>query len=427
MFVSSHSSTFMVVINSQKAMSTFMLPRFVIGSASFLSESADKFPNTYAVKLTAGPRGNVVSVPDTQAYVYVLTENFTGVYFSTDESKSYNGLLKHRLDVRHVVYGRGMRAVEVLSSSHPRPDCVMPVFRILDSLAPAHALHGYYPMTPQPMAVPSASGSGSGSLARSASRDSQELLIPGSLPRSETEPWSFTWSSDGGPSRGPASPMYQQQMQQHYQQMQQYHQQMQQRHQQHQQRQQMHQQGQQMHQQQQQQQQMHQQQAQQQQQIEMYQQQMQQQLLEQRDRTLPEAQDNSELSAIEGWVRRLASQASTMSRPEARAISQATVEDFVEALDAARISAALVQSGGPGDSAEDEQQNHMRARGYDGPPLVVADHDFDALAPTDLSFRKGDTIRVFMWTGARDAWWLGELNDHMGMFPSNYVSVVKIE
>ncbi|WFC93432.1 hypothetical protein MBRA1_000052 [Malassezia brasiliensis] len=59
--------------------------------------------------------------------------------------------------------------------------------------------------------------------------------------------------------------------------------------------------------------------------------------------------------------------------------------------------------------------------------LVVALHDFDAQEPTDLSFKRGDIIRVTRRTNNETDWWTGELaaafgdeKPASGMFPSNY-------
>ena len=41
--------------------------------------------------------------------------------------------------------------------------------------------------------------------------------------------------------------------------------------------------------------------------------------------------------------------------------------------------------------------------------LVVALHDFDAQEPTDLSFKRGDIIRVTRRTNNETDWWTGEL------------------
>ena len=51
---------------------------------------------------------------------------------------------------------------------------------------------------------------------------------------------------------------------------------------------------------------------------------------------------------------------------------------------------------------------------------VTALYDFDGQAAGDLTFKKGDRIRVFKQTGSTDDWWEGELKGTQGAFPANY-------
>ena len=51
---------------------------------------------------------------------------------------------------------------------------------------------------------------------------------------------------------------------------------------------------------------------------------------------------------------------------------------------------------------------------------VTALYDFDGLAAGDLTFKKGDRIRVFKQTESTDDWWEGELKGTQGAFPANY-------
>lgn len=59
-----------------------------------------------------------------------------------------------------------------------------------------------------------------------------------------------------------------------------------------------------------------------------------------------------------------------------------------------------------------------------GDDLVVARYDFEAQQPDDLSFRRGDIIRVLASTESQDGWWRGEIarggRVSEGVFPANY-------
>ena len=50
-------------------------------------------------------------------------------------------------------------------------------------------------------------------------------------------------------------------------------------------------------------------------------------------------------------------------------------------------------------------------------------YDFDAIEPTELSLKKGDTVVVFQ-QGDPSSWWKGELNGKVGYFPGNYVKII---
>lgn len=54
--------------------------------------------------------------------------------------------------------------------------------------------------------------------------------------------------------------------------------------------------------------------------------------------------------------------------------------------------------------------------------FATANFDFVALEPGDLSFKKGDRIKILDNKISND-WWKGELNNNIGIFPSNYVSL----
>jgi amphiphysin len=47
--------------------------------------------------------------------------------------------------------------------------------------------------------------------------------------------------------------------------------------------------------------------------------------------------------------------------------------------------------------------------------------DFTANDPSELSFRKGDVINILERNGE---WWKGEVNDHVGILPANYVQMI---
>ncbi|KAI8929303.1 hypothetical protein BC831DRAFT_444680 [Entophlyctis helioformis] len=54
---------------------------------------------------------------------------------------------------------------------------------------------------------------------------------------------------------------------------------------------------------------------------------------------------------------------------------------------------------------------------------AVALFDYTGQRPGDLSFRQGDTIWVTRATGSQDDWWTGRVGTTVGEFPANYVSV----
>lgn len=51
---------------------------------------------------------------------------------------------------------------------------------------------------------------------------------------------------------------------------------------------------------------------------------------------------------------------------------------------------------------------------------VVAEHNFSSDQDGDLSFHKGDRIKVVKKTQKRQDWWVGELGGVQGNFPANY-------
>ncbi|WFD33299.1 hypothetical protein MCUN1_000112 [Malassezia cuniculi] len=62
---------------------------------------------------------------------------------------------------------------------------------------------------------------------------------------------------------------------------------------------------------------------------------------------------------------------------------------------------------------------------YDiGDELVTALYDYEAQQSGDLSFRRGDIIRVISSTGSQDGWWRGEIvragSRSEGLFPANF-------
>jgi hypothetical protein len=56
-------------------------------------------------------------------------------------------------------------------------------------------------------------------------------------------------------------------------------------------------------------------------------------------------------------------------------------------------------------------------------PTCIALHSFEAGEPDELSFNEGDIINI-LDKPADAEWWKGELNGHIGLFPSNYVRVL---
>lgn len=55
--------------------------------------------------------------------------------------------------------------------------------------------------------------------------------------------------------------------------------------------------------------------------------------------------------------------------------------------------------------------------------LVKANYNFIAEAENELSIKKGNIIKVIKKID--EGWWVGSLNDKIGMFPSNYVTAVE--
>ncbi|KAI9294906.1 hypothetical protein K502DRAFT_239115 [Neoconidiobolus thromboides FSU 785] len=55
-------------------------------------------------------------------------------------------------------------------------------------------------------------------------------------------------------------------------------------------------------------------------------------------------------------------------------------------------------------------------------PVPEADYDYEAQAPDELNFAKGDIIFVLE---KDDGWWKGEKDGKVGVFPANFVSTYK--
>jgi len=58
----------------------------------------------------------------------------------------------------------------------------------------------------------------------------------------------------------------------------------------------------------------------------------------------------------------------------------------------------------------------------DGRKMVMALHDFAAGSTDELSFRAGD--RIVVVNEVLDGWWMGELGDKRGLFPTTYTEVL---
>ncbi|KAJ3128724.1 hypothetical protein HK098_003716 [Nowakowskiella sp. JEL0407] len=57
---------------------------------------------------------------------------------------------------------------------------------------------------------------------------------------------------------------------------------------------------------------------------------------------------------------------------------------------------------------------------------AVAIFDYEAIRPTDVSFKKGDIIVVLEKSDTMDDWWLGRVNGKEGRFPANRTKITKI-
>jgi hypothetical protein len=55
--------------------------------------------------------------------------------------------------------------------------------------------------------------------------------------------------------------------------------------------------------------------------------------------------------------------------------------------------------------------------------FVKANYNFIAESDNELSIKKGDIIKVI--EKIDEGWWVGSLNDEIGMFPSNYATVIE--
>ena len=53
---------------------------------------------------------------------------------------------------------------------------------------------------------------------------------------------------------------------------------------------------------------------------------------------------------------------------------------------------------------------------------VKALYDFVARTENEISFKKGDIVKVL---DQDEGWWLGELDGKEGLFPANYVEAVQ--
>lgn len=57
--------------------------------------------------------------------------------------------------------------------------------------------------------------------------------------------------------------------------------------------------------------------------------------------------------------------------------------------------------------------------------ICEAIRPFDAILPCDLSFVAGDKITIITRTEKQFDWWEGKLKGKTGIFPANYVRVLK--
>jgi len=61
-----------------------------------------------------------------------------------------------------------------------------------------------------------------------------------------------------------------------------------------------------------------------------------------------------------------------------------------------------------------------------GKTMLKALFDFDASEVNELSFKENDIIALIEKPEDSD-WWKGEMNGKQGLFPSNYVEIIKVE
>ena len=62
---------------------------------------------------------------------------------------------------------------------------------------------------------------------------------------------------------------------------------------------------------------------------------------------------------------------------------------------------------------------------WDSLPLAQALYNFRAEMKCDLEFRKGQVIKVLTSTDSTDDWWEGRIDDRTGIFPANYVKLLR--
>ena len=61
---------------------------------------------------------------------------------------------------------------------------------------------------------------------------------------------------------------------------------------------------------------------------------------------------------------------------------------------------------------------------WDRLPLAQALYNYKAEMKCDLEFRKGQVIQVITRTDNQFDWWEGKIEDHVGIFPANYVKLI---
>ncbi|XP_072014543.1 uncharacterized protein [Amphiura filiformis] len=54
----------------------------------------------------------------------------------------------------------------------------------------------------------------------------------------------------------------------------------------------------------------------------------------------------------------------------------------------------------------------------------IALQSFDAILPSDVSFKEGDHIIILTRTETQFDWWEGTVNGKTGIFPANYIKVL---